>query len=135
MNETQKFYHLSTLVTGFEELPSAISDGYLARLLAADGYSNHLPSVLSLAQDLSSADELMKLLNNQQKACCKGVVFLWYAAELLPWASANSNVMDKNRQNASEEEYYSGLIWKAIRAHPLGLSGGYYGYWKYEPEN
>ena len=33
------------------------------------------------------------------------------------------------------EEYFSGLAWKIIGAHPPGLSGGYFGHWRYRPDN
>ncbi|MGB8194012.1 MAG: sugar dehydrogenase complex small subunit [Chitinophagaceae bacterium] len=135
INPTEKFYHLSNLVTGFDDLPANISDGYYAKMSVADGYKDHLETLLTLAENISSAEELMQLASDDQKACCKAIVFLWYAAELISFESAHTNDLDKKRLNASEEEYYSGLIWRAIRAHPLALSGGYYGYWKYEPEN
>lgn len=135
MDANQQFYHLSCLITGFNDLSYQISVRYYASVSSKDGYKEHLPALLNLAEHCSSAEELIKLSNNQQKACCKGIVFLWYVAELISWASANSTVLDINRINPTEDEYYSGLIWRAIRAHPLALSGGYYGYWKYEPEN
>jgi hypothetical protein len=33
------------------------------------------------------------------------------------------------------EEYFSGLAWQIIGAHPPGLSGGYFGHWRYRPDN
>jgi hypothetical protein len=33
------------------------------------------------------------------------------------------------------EQYARGLVWKAIRAHPMALTGGYFGYWHYAPED
>ena len=131
----EQFYHLSNLITGFDDLPLNISQGYYEKVFAADGYKDNLATLLSIAQDCSTAEQLMSMLNDDQKACCKGIAFLWYAAELISFASAHTADLDKNRLNATEDEYYSGLIWRAIRAHPLALSGGYYGHWKYEPEN
>jgi hypothetical protein len=135
MNPSEQFYHLSTLLTGFDDLPSDISDGYLNKMSGTDPYKKHLPALLSLAEGYAASEELTKALDSNQKACCKAIVFLWYAAELISWASATGSKLEKERVSATENEYYSGLIWRAIRAHPLALSGGYYGYWKYEPEN
>jgi len=135
LHPQDQFYHLSNLITGFDDLPLNISQGYYKKVSEAEGYKDHLTSILSLAQDCSTTEQLMSMLNDDQKACCKAIVFLWYAAELISFASAKTTDLDKNRINAEAEEYYSGLIWRAIRAHPLALSGGYYGHWKYEPEN
>lgn len=33
-----------------------------------------------------------------------------------------------------EEDYFESLIWRAALAHPPALSGGYFGYWRYPPE-
>ena len=35
----------------------------------------------------------------------------------------------------TEEEYFSGLAWSAMGAHVPGLSGGYFGHWRYRPDN
>ncbi|MBD0256276.1 MAG: hypothetical protein ICV83_11205 [Cytophagales bacterium] len=123
------------MVTGFDDLPADIGQGYHTKMMAADGYKDCLPVLLALAAQCATTEALLDRADHEQKACCKGLVFLWYAAELISWASANSQLLDKNRMPPAENEYYSGLIWRAIRAHPLALSGGYYGHWKYEPEN
>ena len=136
MTRLGAFYHLSTLLTGFDDLPVKTSEGYYAKLSIVDGYTEHLESLITLAINLFDVVELMKYTSDEQKICCKGIVFLWYTSECLTWTSAKNNILDKNRENnPTEEEYYSALLWRAIRAHPPALSGGYYGYWKYEPEN
>ena len=33
------------------------------------------------------------------------------------------------------EDYIDSLIWRAALAHPRGLSGGYFGHWRYPPED
>jgi hypothetical protein len=35
----------------------------------------------------------------------------------------------------TQEEYFSGLAWSILGAHVPGLSGGYFGHWRYRPEN
>lgn len=32
------------------------------------------------------------------------------------------------------EDYFEGLVWRVIQAHPPGLTGGYFGHWYYPPE-
>jgi hypothetical protein len=34
-----------------------------------------------------------------------------------------------------EADYFEAVMWRAIQAHPRGLSGGYYGHWHYPPED
>jgi hypothetical protein len=34
-----------------------------------------------------------------------------------------------------EADYFESVMWRAIQAHPRGLSGGYYGHWHYPPED
>ena len=57
------------------------------------------------------------------------IVMLWYMSGFRP--------PNETRDTAPQtpEQYFQGLFWPTIRAHPLGLSGGYFGYWKYPPEN
>jgi len=35
----------------------------------------------------------------------------------------------------SEADYFESVIWRAIHAHPPALTGGYFGHWKYPPED
>ena len=35
---------------------------------------------------------------------------------------------------AAPGSYFEGRFWAYVRAHPLGLSGGYFGHWSYPPE-
>lgn len=36
---------------------------------------------------------------------------------------------------AVPEDYFESVVWKVIQAHPLALSGGYFGHWHYAPED
>lgn len=53
------------------------------------------------------------------------VIVLWYTGDLL----------GKQLAPATEDEYFGGILWKIARAHPPGLSGGYFGHWTYPPDN
>lgn len=33
------------------------------------------------------------------------------------------------------ENHFESLMWRAVGAHPPGLSGGYFGHWHYPPED
>ena len=57
----------------------------------------------------------------------KSVVLLWYTGGIQNPESTDWVVQ-------SPEQYYAGMVWEAIGAHPPTLSNGYFGHWKYPPE-
>ena len=138
--EAAIFKKVSQLLTGFEELPENLLMSYYIKLSSSDGYGEEFFKLLDCVSNMPeiALDDLLKE-NSIDKKLFKGIVFLWYTSELILWnhLDENSDLLKKtdNRIAGTQEEYYGGLIWKAIRAHPLALSGGYYGHWKYEPEN
>lgn len=134
------FKKVSQLLTGFDDLPGDLVQSYYDRLSTTPGYKEEIQKLLELTSGKAELD-LSTLLSIESinKRLFKGITFLWYTSELIMWDHLDSDATlfqkSDNRYPGTENEYYSGLIWRAIRAHPLGLSGGYYGYWKYEPEN
>ncbi len=40
----------------------------------------------------------------------------------------------KIQASATPEPYFQGRLWDYLKAHPLGISGGYFGHWSYPPE-
>jgi hypothetical protein len=55
----------------------------------------------------------------------KVILVLWYTGDLL----------GSTTSTPTEDEYFGGLLWPVARAHPPGLSGGYFGHWTYPPDN
>jgi hypothetical protein len=136
MKELNKFYEISIELTGFDKLPPNLIEAYFDKLIKTDGYSENLSKLIDelLIHD-TLLEELIKA-NKVYQELAKGLVFLWYTSELINWQTLGETKSDKlSKTEGTQEEYYEGLIWKAIRAHPPGLSGGYFGHWKYEPEN
>ena len=41
----------------------------------------------------------------------------------------------KDMPDVVAEDYFESLIWRAALAHPPALSGGYFGHWRYPPED
>lgn len=144
MKEINKFSEISIELTGFNNLPSNLAEAYYDKLMKENGYSENLSMLINeLLKNTITLEELIKT-NQSYERLVKGIVFLWYTSELITWKSIEkweSTIPEDRkfeileRRTGTQEEYYEGLIWKAIRAHPLGLSGGYFGHWKYEPEN
>lgn len=141
MNDISLFCQLSQTLTGFDILPEKLASEHWYNLINNEGYKDILPklisqyeaildkpnAVLDSIRDNTEIVDLPKLI--------KGVIFLWYTGELIPWGKLDlAYGKDQKSTIKSPTEYYNGLLWKAIHAHPPGLSGGYFGYWKYEPE-
>ncbi|NNT71577.1 hypothetical protein HKT18_05030 [Flavobacterium sp. IMCC34852] len=129
------FLKLSFWLTDYPNLPKTIGEDYIKRLMDANGYKDNLEQLLEIVQESRDGNKFLEKLSGDQKNYCKGIAFLWYTSELINAQTLSGSVLSENRIGGTVEQYYSGLIWKVIRAHPPGLSGGYYGYWKYEPEN
>lgn len=136
MKDINKFAEISIELTGFNNLSSNLIEAYYDKLIKSNGYSEILSKLIKdLLNNDKPLEELIKS-NVSYEMLAKGLVFLWYTSELIEWNTLKETETTKLLKIAgTQEEYYEGLIWKAIRAHPLGLSGGYFGHWKYEPEN
>ncbi len=126
------FLALSSYLTGVDYLNEVEGEKHFDQLRRASGYNSLLPALI--ARYHTNPDGFESSLTQPEKNCCKGLIFLWYTAELIDFPKLDAKTPEGSGAQ-SPESYYAGLIWKVISAHPPGLSGGYYGYWKYEPEN
>ena len=61
-----------------------------------------------------------------------------FALKLTPGftgAMQDNSTNPSNLRYGTQEEYFSGLAWSIVGAHVPGLSGGYFGHWRYRPDN
>jgi hypothetical protein len=58
------------------------------------------------------------------------IILLWYTSAM--WDNLN---IPPVMRYSTPEEYFSGLAWRIMGAHVPGLSGGYFGHWRYRPDN
>ena len=72
-------------------------------------------------------DELLK--EDANAAALRQIVLLWYTG--FTFSADGRSALT----TTTAEAYFEGLLWRAIRAHPPGLSGGYFGHWRYGPED
>jgi hypothetical protein len=126
------FLELSKILTGFENLRPEIADIYYKQLSKIYGdVLNELLDIFNSKvsnQDGNPEKLVGDLIWNDPtfKTVCQSIILAWY----------NSTIDDpKQPLVAPPEVYYEALLWKAVEAHPPGLSGGYFGYWRYAPEN
>jgi hypothetical protein len=128
------FLEVSKILTGYTDLKQKPAEVYYAALL-----KNLKKDFTQLLTDFENKvrnkkgvpDELVKIhlwQDAKNKKICQIIIRAWYNAAL-------STASDGFDFMAPSEIYYEALVWKAIEAHPPGLSGGYFGYWRYAPEN
>lgn len=129
------FYDLSTELVEVKDLKIEISNYYFELLL--NEYGNDFMNLLNnykITKKFESNDSEKKLKNI--------IIYLWYTSEFITRSEMNSFFNISTNFNKESEfihktplGYYNAILWKAISAHPIGLTGGYFGYWKYKPEN
>ncbi len=134
------FREFSALVCGEDGLSAGLSavyyevfnkdpvtTGKLAELLAFYTKIAGLktPDLLLQVGELIKKDPAMKGL-------VLDIIKLWYLGIIGSLSKSNDPVP---LQGGGYYFHHEALIWKIAQAHPAGLSGGYYGYWSYKPEN
>jgi Membrane bound FAD containing D-sorbitol dehydrogenase len=120
--DVEQFRQLSQHLTGCSPLSLDLAEQYLDRL-AQRPEAARLPELFSRLE--GGEDPASFLADTELKELTRLVLVLWYFG-VLAVAEAEA---------PTHEQYYSGLFWNVVHAHPPGLSGGYSGYWAYPPEN
>jgi hypothetical protein len=130
MNNAQ-FLALSIDLVGDPQLDPRLAAGLLERLVTAADTST-LSQLQTVAAKLPSDQVARQTAIGSQimddptlRELAKTIIVLWYTGDLV------------NRRTTAmpAEHYFSGQIWSVARAHPPGLSGGYFGHWTYPPDN
>jgi hypothetical protein len=131
----EEFLALSRILTGVDALDAAIGGAYLDRLLS----SPLEPSVRlvlkrfhGLKPGARLADQVRKKIvcDEALRSTVCQMVLLWYTSALRDNPSPAIAL-----RYGTPEEYFSGLAWRIMGAHAPGLSGGYFGHWRYRPDN
>jgi hypothetical protein len=131
----EDFLALSKILTGVDALDPALGSQYLDRLLSSP-LALPLRQILDLFHTLKSgaalADQVKQriLSDDSLRPTVAQIILLWYTSALLDNTGVPSNF-----RYGTQEEYFSGLAWQIMGAHVPGLSGGYFGHWRYRPDN
>jgi hypothetical protein len=127
------FLDISRLVTGFSDLGEALARDYSKIIISKPSWQAEFDA-LSIAVDAALStphpETALKQAMAQAptvKAAARRLAHLWYAGRLPAENGADAKF-------DSEAAYFGGLLWRAARAHPPGLSGGYTGHWRYAPD-
>jgi hypothetical protein len=131
----EEFIALSRILTGVDSLDPALAAQYLDRLLS----SPLEPSVRQILKRFGILKSGASLAGQVQKkivgddalllTVCQ-IILLWYTSALRDNQSPSITL-----RYGTQEEYFSGLAWRIMGAHAPGLSGGYFGHWRYRPDN
>jgi len=127
------FVELSRCITAVSELDMNLAHNHLAHLSSDPKVRTDLDELLTVwmsAQGSPDEEEaLRRALNGSPLAQVAAVVLvLWYTGGLLVEGKLDYPEDDP-------EPYFGALLWEAIGAHPPGQSGGYFGHWRYTPDN
>jgi hypothetical protein len=129
------FIALSRILTGVEQLDVKLGSQYLDRLSSSPCepfLRQTLERFRKLPVDATRADQVKQQIlgdDNLLPTVCQ-IVLLWYTS-----AMRDNSDLPIALRYGTPEEYFSGLAWRIIGAHVPGLSGGYFGHWRYRPEN
>ena len=134
------FMALSRILTGVEELDEKLGRQYLDRLNGG-AFQPKLQEVLNQFHKLRKGDTLLKQVKEKivavddLRAIACQIILLWYTSQTQDNLDLQHPPSSASFSYGTQDEYFSGLAWRIIGAHPPGLSGGYFGHWRYRPEN
>jgi Membrane bound FAD containing D-sorbitol dehydrogenase len=131
----EDFLALSKILTGVQTLDAALASQYLDRLNSTP-FAPLLTQIIARFQTLKPGPTLpdqvkQQILNDDSlRPAITQIVLLWYTSAML-----DNPGPPPNFRYGTQEEYFSGLAWQIMGAHVPGLSGGYFGHWRYRPDN
>jgi Membrane bound FAD containing D-sorbitol dehydrogenase len=129
------FLALSRILTGVQNLDATLGRQYLDRL-ASTPFEPALRQILErfrgLKDDDTRADQVKReiVANDLLRPTVCQIILLWYTSAI-PDNLTTPLVL----RYGTQEEYFSALGWRIMGAHVPGLSGGYFGHWRYPPDN
>lgn len=147
MSMLEDFLAISRILTGVAGLNEELGRQYLDRLISSP-YQPVMRQILEtfqrIGKDSPPLDQVKQLDQVKRQilgkdefrpAVCQ-IMLLWYTAAM--WDNPSTPIDPTapiNLRYGSQEGYFSGLAWQIIGAHVPGLSGGYFGHWRYRPDN
>lgn len=131
----EEFLALSRILTGVEDLDRDLGKQYLERL-AGSPEQPLIQQILERFRKFKEEESVAKRVKKEivgdaklRPAVCQ-VILLWFTS-----ATFESETPPIKLHYGNQEEYFSGIVWTLMGAHVPGLSGGYFGHWRYAPEN
>jgi hypothetical protein len=134
------FMALSRVLTGVEDLDVTLGRQYLDRLVSSP-LQLQLSAMLERFREFKKDEKLVEQVKakivevDSLRATVCQIILLWYTSTVQDNLGIDPPAPSLSFRYGTPEEYFSGLVWKIIGAHPPGLSGGYFGHWRYRPDN
>ena len=108
----------------------------------------HANAVLERARARFGGQAIDLLMEIYQRAGCKGVfkdpatvgvaravTYCLYTGVLPDTAGTELQSRIPPPDLDDPSDHFEAVLWRVIQAHPPGLSGGYFGHWRYPPED
>jgi len=133
----EDFLELSRVLTGVKALDPELGKQYFERLIGTP-FGPVLQQILqqfsapTKSEDSEQVTHKILADDKFRPTICQ-IILLWYTSAMQDNPSDPKTVT--NMRFGTQEEYFSGLGWGIIGAHVPGLSGGYFGHWRYRPDN
>jgi len=131
LDPADTFRRLSEVLTGQPDLDGSLVPGLIQRL-RREPEGAHLDRLLGLFEEIVAAGVDVEgqiasriMPDPDLQGLAVNMVLLWYLGDLRRPRAGNP---------PTEEQYFGAILWRIVRAHPPGLSGGYFGQWTYPPD-
>lgn len=135
-SDLKQFIALSLVLTAEQQLSGPRAQSYFDRLKLA--YPQQMTQLLSqfavIAADRHLVFEVKRRIVDsvQHAPLVRQIIRCWLTSEFLEPDPAGTPSPAKPN-TGSEDDFYSGLIWSVIEAHPPARSHRPYGYWAKRP--
>ena len=128
------FVELSSCLAGVDVAADLAAD-YLARV-RTEPFGARIDALLALFRQLKQSKKTAADLDAAVRSEIVGSAEFGALASQLTLLWFTSAFADGDKWKfGTPDQHFRALIWPTIGAHPPALSGGYFGYWKYPPEN
>jgi hypothetical protein len=133
MPEIDQFTALSKALTGADALDVNLAAAYLQRLKAV--YGAGFTPLLDAASLINNGDCGPILADGALRPLAAQVISIWFTGEFMgpPTIDAQGKPKNGKPDAPTQQQFYSGMLWDVIRAHPPTHSTQEYGYWASPP--
>lgn len=124
------FTRLSAALVDARDLPADLTQAYLARSQTAlgeqlDALLLRFEAAVATGQDADSVIRDVLLKDASLGPAARLILIMWYTGGIQ---------RGPDWDLTSPDHFYRALVWDVVGAHPPTLSNGYFGHWKYPPE-
>ena len=133
MPEIDQFTALSKALTGAPALDPGLAAAYLQRLKTV--YGGALTALIDAASHITNGDYGPIINDAALRPVVTQVISVWLTGEFAGPPTTDSQGRPKNGKpdTPTQAQFYDGMLWEIIHAHPPSRSTEDYGYWASPP--